>query len=50
MNAEYQAVVGVAHRPPANAPLYVGRMYPALLPLVERSARQAINRMTAQGD
>jgi hypothetical protein len=50
MHAEYQAVVGVAHRPPGNAPLYVGRMYPALLPLVERSARQAINRMTAQGD
>ena len=50
MHAEYQAVVGVAHRPPANAPLYVGRLNPALLPLVERSARQAINRITTQGD
>jgi Glycosyl transferase family 2 len=50
MHAEYQAVVGVAHRPPANAPLYVGRLNPALLPLVERSARQAINRLTTQGD
>ena len=50
MHAEYQAVVGVAHRPPANAPLFVGRLNPALLPLVERSARQAINRMTTQGD
>jgi glycosyltransferase involved in cell wall biosynthesis len=50
MHAEYQAVVGVAHRPPANAPLYVGRLNPALLPLVERSARQAINRMTTEGD
>ena len=50
MHAEYQAVVGVAHRPPANTPLYVGRLNPALLPWVERSARQAINRMTTQGD
>ena len=50
MHAEYQAVVGVAHRPPANAPLYVGRLNPALLPLVERSARQAIKRVTTQGD
>jgi hypothetical protein len=50
MHAEYQAVVGVAHRPPANVALYVGRLNPALLPLVERSAHQAINRITTQGD
>ncbi|MGH9228296.1 MAG: glycosyltransferase family 2 protein [Acidimicrobiales bacterium] len=50
MYAEYRAVTGAPHRPPDNAALYVGRVHPALLPLVERSARQAINRMTTQGD
>jgi len=44
MAADYQAITGIAHRPPAVTPLYVGRVRPALLPLVERSARQAIRR------
>jgi hypothetical protein len=47
MHAEYQAITGVPHRPPTNAPLYVGTVRPALLPLVERSARQAIKRAAA---
>jgi hypothetical protein len=50
MHAEYRAVVGAVHQPPANAPLYVGRVHRSLLPFVERSARQAINRMTTEGD
>jgi Glycosyl transferase family 2 len=50
MHAEYQAIAGAPHRPPANPPLYVGRVHPPLLPLVERSARQAIDRMTTRGD
>jgi glycosyltransferase involved in cell wall biosynthesis len=45
MHAEYQMITGLPHRPPTNAPLYVGPVYPALLPLIERSARQAINRL-----
>jgi glycosyltransferase involved in cell wall biosynthesis len=47
MHAEYQAIAGMAHRPPDNRPLYVGHVRPALLPLVERSARQAINRLVS---
>jgi glycosyltransferase involved in cell wall biosynthesis len=47
MAAEYQAITGCVHRPPATAPLYVGRVHPALLPLVERSARQAIGRLAS---
>jgi glycosyltransferase involved in cell wall biosynthesis len=47
MHAEYQAITGVSHRPPAKTPLYVGRVPPALLPLVERSARQAIRRLAS---
>jgi glycosyltransferase involved in cell wall biosynthesis len=49
MAAEYQAITGAAHRPPEKAPLYVGRVRPPLLPLVERSARQAINRLASPG-
>jgi glycosyltransferase involved in cell wall biosynthesis len=49
MHAEYQAVTGVPHRPPANPPMYVGPVRPAMLPLIERSARQAINRLAAHG-
>jgi len=45
MHVEYQAITGLPHRPPTNAPLYVGPVRPALLPLIERSARQAINRL-----
>lgn len=44
MHAEYRAIVGEPHRPPVNEPLYVGRARPGLLPLIERSARQAIHR------
>ena len=47
MHAEYQAITSVPHRPPTNAPLYVGPVRLALLPLVERSARQAIDRGVA---
>ena len=49
MAADYQAITGIAHRPPATSPLYVGRVRPALLPLVERSARQAIRRHASHG-
>jgi glycosyltransferase involved in cell wall biosynthesis len=49
MHAEYQAISGVPHQPPANSPVYVGPVRPALLPLIERSARQAINRRVATG-
>jgi hypothetical protein len=49
MHAEYLAITGRPHQPPANPPLYVGPARPALLPLLERSARQAIDRMAAHG-
>jgi glycosyltransferase involved in cell wall biosynthesis len=50
MHAEYQAIVGEPYRPPANEPLYVGPARPALLPLIERSARQAIDRIATRGE
>jgi glycosyltransferase involved in cell wall biosynthesis len=49
MHAEYLEITGRAHQPPDNAPLYVGPVRPALLPLLERSARQAIDRLAAHG-
>jgi hypothetical protein len=49
MEAEYRAITGVPHRPPAKSPLYVGPARPALLPLLERSARQAMNRVATHG-
>ena len=49
MQADYQAITGVPHQPPANPALYLGPARPALLPLIERSARQAINRLTTHG-
>jgi hypothetical protein len=49
MHAEYQAITGMAHRPPGNQALFVGRARPALLPLIERSARQAIERIAGRG-
>jgi glycosyltransferase involved in cell wall biosynthesis len=49
MEAEYRAITGVPHRPPANSPLYVGPARAALLPLLERSARQALNRAATHG-
>ena len=44
MHAEYLEITGRRHQPPDNPPLYVGRARPTLLPLLERSARQAIDR------
>jgi hypothetical protein len=49
MAADYQAITGIAHRPPAREPVYAGRVPPALLPLVERSARQAAQRTARPG-
>jgi hypothetical protein len=49
MAADYQAITGIAHRPPATEPLYLGRVPLALLPLVERSARQAARRTARPG-
>jgi glycosyltransferase involved in cell wall biosynthesis len=49
MEAEYRAITGIPHRPPANSPLYVGPARPPLLPLLERSARQAMNRAATHG-
>jgi hypothetical protein len=50
MHAEYEAITGSRHRPPENPPLYVGPARPALLPLIERSARQAIGRIAGRGE
>jgi len=50
MHAEYEAITGDRHRPPSNEPLYLGRARAALLALIERSARQAIDRLTTRGD
>jgi len=47
MHADYQANTGMAYRPPDNQPVYVGQVRPSLLTLLERSARQAINRQAA---
>jgi hypothetical protein len=49
MHAEYLAIIGDPHQPPGNPPLYVGPARPALLPLLERSARQAIDRLAPHG-
>ena len=49
MHDDYQAIRGEPHHPPRNAPLYVGTAAPPALPFVERSARQAIDRIAAQG-
>jgi hypothetical protein len=50
MHAEYQAVTGKSHRPPDNAPLYVGPARPALLPLIQLSAGQALDRTATRGE
>jgi hypothetical protein len=50
MHAEYHAITGVPYRPPANPPLYVGRALPPLLSLIERSARQAIDRVATRSE
>ena len=49
MHAEYLEITGRSHQPPGNPPLYVGPARPALLPLLERSARQAIDRLGPHG-
>jgi glycosyltransferase involved in cell wall biosynthesis len=49
MHAEYLAITGDPHQPPGNPPLYMGPARPALLPLLERSARQAIDRLAPHG-
>jgi hypothetical protein len=50
MHAQYQAVIGDAHRPPENAPLFVGPARPALLPWIEESAHKARDRLRQSGD
>jgi hypothetical protein len=50
MHAEYHAITGVPHRPPASPALYVGRAVAPLLPLIERSARQAIDRAATRAE
>jgi hypothetical protein len=50
MHADYQAIRGERHQPPTTAPLYVGRAVPAALPYIERSARQAIDRIARHGE
>ena len=50
MQADYQALRGEHHRPPANASLFVGRVPPGALPFVERSARQALDHFTHADD
>jgi glycosyltransferase involved in cell wall biosynthesis len=45
MHAQYERIRGYAHRPPQNAPLFVGRVHRAVLPHLEQSARMAINRL-----
>jgi hypothetical protein len=49
MHAEYQAITGRPHQPPGNPPLYMGPARPGLLRLLERSARQAIDRRASHG-
>ncbi len=50
MHAQYEALRGEPHRPPGNRPLYVGRLAPEVLPHLERSARQAIDRIANHGE
>jgi glycosyltransferase involved in cell wall biosynthesis len=50
MHAEYHTITGVPHQPPANKPLYVGWALPPLLPLIERSAHQAIQCITPRAE
>jgi len=49
MHADYQGIRGEHHRPPDTAPLYVGHAVSAALPYIERSARQAIDRIARHG-
>jgi hypothetical protein len=45
MHDEYVAIRGRAHHPPDRLPVYLGRVAPNVLPHLERSARQAIDRL-----
>lgn len=45
MHDEYVAVRGEDYRPPDRQPVYLGQVAASVLPLVERSARQAIDRI-----
>jgi glycosyltransferase involved in cell wall biosynthesis len=45
MHAQYETLRGEAYQPPPRQPLYFGAIAPAVLPVVERSARQAIDRL-----
>jgi hypothetical protein len=44
MHAEYQTITDRPHDPPSTIPIMLGRVHPAVLPFIERSARQAIDR------
>lgn len=50
MHADYQAIRGEPHRPPSNAPLYLGRVIAPVLPHLERSARQASDAIARRGE
>jgi len=50
MHAQYEAVRGKAYTPPPNRPLYLGRVAADVLPHLERSARQAIDRIANHGE
>ena len=50
MHADYQRIRGIPHHPPSNRPLYVGSVAPAFLPYLERSARQASDRIARHGE
>jgi hypothetical protein len=50
MHAQYETIRGKPHRPPSNRPLYVGRVAPPVLPHLERSARQAAERIAKHGE
>jgi hypothetical protein len=50
MHAQYETVRGEPYRPPSNRPLYVGTVAPMVLPHVERSARQAADRIAKHGE
>jgi hypothetical protein len=50
MHAEYQHIRGRPHGPPSNRPLYVGTIAGPVLPHIERSARQARERIARHGE
>ena len=50
LHTDYQRIRGEPHRPPPNPPIYVGRLAPPVLPHVERSAHQAIDRIARHGE